>query len=80
MAPNVLKSEENLSWDFTFSVKMRLCRYLKGFFTYKKILNNIFLNSLFPIPKIIDMFYIVPAEKPDLKKHNETHKNRFGPH
>ena len=42
-----------------------ICRYLKGFFTYKKILNNIFLNSLFQIPKIIEIFYIVPAENPD---------------
>lgn len=65
MALNFLKSEENLSWDFLQKCGFNYMPITQRFSTYKKILNNIFLNSLYRIPKIIEILYIVPAEKPD---------------
>ena len=45
----LLKLGENLSWDFEViyifrkNLVLNVCRYLKGFYLYKKT-NNIFLN------------------------------------
>ena len=45
----VLRLWKNLSWDFEFfyifrkNAVLNICRYLKGFYTHKKI-NNIFLK------------------------------------
>ena len=60
---HLLKLGKKLSWDFEFIYIFRknavfnLCRYLKGFHTYKKI-NNIFLKfhyCLLKMPKIIEI-------------------------
>ena len=62
---------KNLSGDFKVIYILRknavlnICRYLKGFYTYKKI-NNIFLKFhyyLLRTPKIIEIGYIFHSEK-----------------
>ena len=67
----VLRLWKNLSWDFEFFYNFRknavlnICRYLKGFYTHKKI-NNIFLKFhyyLLWMPKIIESGWIVHSEK-----------------
>ena len=53
MAPNFLKSEENLSWDFTFSVKMRF-NYMpisQRFFYPQENIKKYFLKSFIPDTK-----------------------------
>ena len=56
--------KKNLSWDFEVIYIFRkiavlnICRYLRGFYTYKNI-NNIFLR----IPKLTEIGWIVPSEK-----------------
>ena len=59
----LLKLGKNLSWDFEViyifrkNAVLNICRYLKGFYTYKKI-NNIFLKFhyyLLRMPKIIEI-------------------------
>ena len=60
----MLKLGKNLSWDFEVififlkNVVLIICRYLKGFYIYKKKNNNIFLKFhyyLFSRPKIIEI-------------------------
>ena len=60
---HLLKLGKNLSWDFEVIYIFRknavldICRYLKGFHTYKKI-NKIFLKfhyCLLRMPKIIEI-------------------------
>ena len=62
-ANNVLKLEKNLSWYFevTFIFRknevLNICRYLKSFYTFKKI-NNSFLkfhHYLLRMQKIIEI-------------------------
>ena len=64
---------KNLSWDFEVNyifcqnAVLKEFRYLKRFYTYKKI-NNIFLKFhyfLLEMPEIIYIGYIVPAERRD---------------
>ena len=60
----LLRLGKNLSWDFEVVYIFRqnavldICRYLKGFYVYKKT-NNIFLKFhhyfLFGMPKIIEI-------------------------
>ena len=59
----MLKLGKNLSWDFEVinifrrDAVLNICRYLKGFYIYKKI-NNIFLKfhyHLLRMPKIIEI-------------------------
>ena len=59
----LLKLGKNLSWDFEViyifhkNAVLNICRYLKGFYVYKKT-NNIFLkfhHYLFGMPKIIEI-------------------------
>ena len=59
----LLKLGKNLSWDFEVIFIFRknevfnICRYLKSFFTYKKI-NNIFLkfhHCLLRMQKIVEI-------------------------
>ena len=59
----LLKLGKNLSWDFEViyifrkNAVLNICRYLKSFYTYKKM-NNIFLKlhyRLFSVPKIIEI-------------------------
>ena len=66
-----LKLGENLSWDFEVIYIFRknavldICRYLKGFYIYKKT-NNIFLkfrHYLFGMLKSIEIGWIFHSEK-----------------
>ena len=59
----LLKVEKNLWWDFEVicilskNVVLNICRYLKGFYIYKKT-NNIFLkfhHYLFGMSEIIEI-------------------------
>ena len=59
----LLKLWKHLSWDFEVicifrkNVILNVCRYLKGFYVYKKA-NNIFLkfnHYLFGVPEIIEI-------------------------
>ena len=83
----MLKLGKNLSWDFEViyifrkNAVLNICRYLKGFYTYKKI-NNIFLKFhyyLLRMPEIIEIGWIFYSEKPLIKNITNTHTNRFGP-
>ena len=75
----MLKLGKNLSWDFEVIFIFRknevlnICRYLKRFYTYKKI-NNIFLkfeHSLLRMPKITEIsLIIIPVENP-IQKYNQ---------
>ena len=67
----MLKLGKNLSWDFEAiyifrkNVVLNICRYIKGFYIYKKK-NNIFLKFhyyLFGMPKIIEIDGIFHSEK-----------------
>ena len=67
----MLKLGKNLSWDFEViyifskNVVLNTCRYLKGFYIYKKT-NNIYLkfhHYLFGMPKIIEIGAIFHSEK-----------------
>ena len=67
----LLKLGKNLSWDFEViyifrkNAVLKMCRYLKGFFTYKKV-NNIFLKFhyyLLQMPKIIEIGWTFYSEK-----------------
>ena len=82
----MLKLGKNLSWDFEVIFIFRknevlnICRYLKSFYTYKKI-NNIFLkvhHYLLRMQKVVEM-----VESFILKNANQnitnTHINRNGP-
>ena len=69
------KLEKNLSWGFEIidlfckDAVLNICRYLKRFYTYKKI-NSSFLkcdHSLLRMPKILEIGKIIPAEKRDSK-------------
>ena len=60
-----------MSWDFEIidifckNADLNRCRYLKRFYTYKKI-NHIFFKfhySLLAMPQIIEIGLIVPAKK-----------------
>ena len=66
-----LKLGKNLSWDFeaiyifSKNAVLSICRYLKGFYIYKKT-NTIFLkfhHYLFGIPKIIEIGLIFHSQK-----------------
>ena len=67
--------EKSMSWDFEViyisrkNEVLNICRYLKSFYTYKKI-NNIFLKFhyyLFSMPKIIEIGWIFHSEKRESK-------------
>ena len=67
----LLKLGKNLSWDFEviyiFSKKevLNICRYLKGFYIYKKT-NSIFFKFyqyLFGMPEIIEIGWIFHSKK-----------------
>ena len=67
----MLKLGKNLSWDFEVIFIFRKnevlnrARYLKRFYTYKKI-NNIFLkfeHSLLRMPKITEISLIIIPQK-----------------
>ena len=71
----LLKLGENLSWDFKVIFIFRKnevlnkCRYLKSFYTYKKI-NNIFLKFhyyLLRVQKIVEIGWIFHSEKRESK-------------
>ena len=71
----LLKLGKNLSWDFEAIFIFRkneglnICRYLKSFYTYKKI-NNIFLKFhyyLLRMQKILEIGRIFHAEKRESK-------------
>ena len=71
----LLKLGKNLSCDFEIiyifrkNAVLNICRYLKGFYTYKKI-NNIFLKFhyyLLRMPKIIEIGWIFHSEKRESK-------------
>ena len=70
-----LKLGKNLSWDFEVIFIFRknevlnICRYLKSFYTYKKI-NNIFLkfhHYLLRMQKIVEIGRIFHSEKRESK-------------
>ena len=59
-----MKLGKNLSWDFEViyiflkNAVLNICRYLKGFYTYKKKINNIFLTFHYyslRMPKITEI-------------------------
>ena len=67
----LLRLGKNLSWDFEVVYIFRknavldICRYLKGFYVYKKT-NNIFLKFhyyLFGMPKLIEIGWNFHSEK-----------------
>ena len=67
----LLRLGKNLSWDFEViyifskNVVLNKCRYLKGFYIYKKT-NNIFLkfhHYLFGMPNITEIGGIFHSEK-----------------
>ena len=67
----LLKLGKNLSWDFEVicifskNVVSNICRYLKGFYIYKKT-NNIFLkfhHYEFGMPEIIEIGWIFNSKK-----------------
>ena len=71
----LLKLGKNLSWDFEViyiflkNAALNICRYLKSFYTYKKI-NNIFLKFhyyLLQMSKIIEIGWIFHSEKGESK-------------
>ena len=71
----LLKLGKNLSWDFEVIFIFRknevlnICRYLKSFYTYKKI-NNIFLKFhyyLLRMQKIVEIGWIFHSEKRESK-------------
>ena len=73
-----LESSE-ASWDFEviyiFSKNevLNICRYLKGFYIYKKT-NNIFFKFyqyLFGMPEIIEISWIFHSKKKANQKHNQ---------
>ena len=72
----LLRLGKNLSWDFEVVYIFRknavldICRYLKGFYVYKKA-NNIFLkfhHYLFGMPKIIEIGWIWKIKKSEKRK------------
>ena len=71
----LLKLGKNLSWDFEVififrkNEVLKICRYLKRFYTYKKI-NNIFLKFhyyLLRMQKIVEIGWIFYSEKRESK-------------
>ena len=56
-----------------------MCRYLKRFYTYKKINEKFSYSStiFLRMPKIIKIGWIVPVPKNAIQKKKK--KNRFGP-
>ena len=67
----LLKLTKHLSWDFEVicifskNAVLNICRYLKGFYIYKKT-NNIFLKFhqyLFGMPEIIEIGWIFHSKK-----------------
>ena len=74
----MLKLGKNMSWDFEViyifrkNAVLNICRYLKGFYTYKKI-NNILLKFYYyllrnlKIKKSVESFILKNANR----KHNE---------
>ena len=70
----LLKLGKNLSWDFEVififrkNAVLNICRYLKSFYTYKKI-NIVFLKFhyyLFSMPKIIEIGWVFHSKKREL--------------
>ena len=62
---------------FCKNAVLNICRYLKRFYTYKKIDNSFlkFDHSLVRMTKIIEIGQIFPAEKRDLKTQSQrAHK------
>ena len=71
----LLKFGKNLSWDFEViyifrkNAVLNICRYLKGFYIYKKT-NNIFLkfhHYLFGMSEIIEIGWIFHSKKRESK-------------
>ena len=54
---------------FCKNAVLNICRYLKRFFTFKKINNNFleFDHTLLRMPRILEIGQIFPAEKRDSK-------------
>ena len=78
----MLKLGKNLSWDFEVIFIFRKnevlnrARYLKRFYTYKKI-NNIFLKFEHSITEI--SVIIIPAENPIQKYNQRAYKSPWVP-